>query len=235
MIRHLLLLLLLASGYLNAQQIASAVTDGTTTYDKQTLPSMSIQLDAPVEVVYDIWDDFWDERYDIDIDRTDKDGDNIAYLAEQVALRSLGDKNLDVYSSVGGNEQRTTVNLSLAYASNDVITRTNHQGDYRTASAILEEFRTYFYQRYFDEQLTQTRDELADLRDDSQDASKDAEKAREKIEKYEEKIEKYRRKIEEEREEVGDELQTAEEKSRRVRELEAQLQQLERTRKRYVG
>ena len=234
MIRLILPALILISGVVAAQQSAT-VTDGTTTYDKKTLPSMSIQLDAPVDLVYDIWDDFWDERYDIDIDRTDKDGDNIAYLAEQVPLRSLGDKNLDVYSSVGGNEQRSTVNLSLAYAENDVITRTNHGGDYRTASAILEEFRTYFYQRYFDEQLTDTRDELADLRDDSQDASEDADKARKKIAKYEDKIEKYRRKIEDTREDVGDELQTAEEKSERVRILEAKLQELERARKQYLG
>ena len=234
MIRPTLLLLFITSGFAAAQQTAT-VTDGTTTYDKKTLPSMSIQLDAPVEVVYDIWDDFWDERYDIDIDRTDKDGDNIAYLAEQVPLRSLGDKNLDVYSSVDGDEQRSMVNLSLAYAENDVITRTNHQADYGTASAILDEFRTYFYQRYFDEQLSDTRDELADLRDDSQDASEDAEKARKKIAKYEDKIEKYRRKIEDTREEVGDELQTAEEKSERVRALEAQLQDLERARKQYLG
>ena len=227
-------LILLSSALATAQQ-AATVTDGTTTYDKKTLPSMSIQLDAPVEMVYDIWDDFWDERYDIDIDRSDKDGDNIAYLAEQVPLRSLGDKNLDVYSSVGGNEQRATVHLSLAYAENDVITRTNHQGDYRTASAFLDEFRTYFYQRYFDEQLANKRDELADLRDDSQDASEDADKARKKIAKYEDKIEKYRRKIEDTREEVGDELQTAEEKSERVRALEAQLQDLERARKQYLG
>ncbi|WP_420460192.1 hypothetical protein [Neolewinella sp.] len=234
MIRLTLSLLILCSSLVSAQQ-AATITDGTTTYDKMTLPSMSIQLDAPVDVVYDIWDDFWDERYDIDIDRTDKDGDNIAYLAEQVPVRSLGDKNLDVYSSVGGNEQRTTVNLSLAYAENDVITRTNHEGDYQTASAILQEFRTYFYQRYFDEKLTDTRDELADLRDDSQDASKDAEKARKKIEKYEDKIDKYQRKIEDARENVGDELQTAEEKSERVRQLELQLQELERTRKQYLG
>ena len=232
--KYLSIVFFLCIGVLSAQQSATVV-DGTTTYDKKTLPSMSIQLDAPVDRVYDIWDDFWDERYDIDIDRTDKDGDNIAYLAEQVAVRNLGDKNLDVYSSVGGNDQRTTVNLSLAYTPTDVITRTNHEGDYRTASALLEEFRTYFYQRYFDTQLTTTREELADLRDDSQDASKDAEKARKKIAKYEDKIEKLNHRIEKTREDVGDELQTAEEKDQRVRELEAKLQELERTRKNYLG
>ncbi|CAH1000520.1 hypothetical protein LEM8419_01673 [Neolewinella maritima] len=232
--KQLLVLLLLSSTCLVGQQTAT-IKDGTTTYDKKTLPSMTIQLDAPVDRVYDVWDDFWDERYDIDIDRTDKDNDNIAYLAEQVALRSMGDKRMDVYSSVGGTKERAMVNLSLAYSDTDVVTATNHAGDYRTASALLQEFRTYFYQRYFDGQLNETQEELADLRDDSQDASKDAEKAREKIAKYEDKIEKLRRKIEDTREDVGDELQTAEEKSRRVRELEEKLQELRLARKKYLG
>ena len=211
------------------------IRNSTTEYDRKTMPSQVLSLDAPVDQVYDRWEEFWEDRYDIDIDRSDKDGSSIAYLAEQIGLAKLGDKQIDFYSNVDGSKESSTVSVTFAYADDDVVTATNHAATFRSVATYLDEFRTYFYQTYFDEQLAETRDELEDMRGDTQDASKDAQKAREKIEKYEDKIEKLRKKIEDTREEVGDELRTEEENARRVRELEARLQQLQSARKNYLG
>ena len=230
---RLTIALLLLTGYLTAQ--TSAIRNSTTEYDRKTMPSMTLTLDAPVDEVYDRWDDFWDDRYEVDIDRTDKDGNSIAYLAEQVSLANVGDKRIDLYSNVDGGEQTATVSMTLAYADDDIVTSTNHPAAFRAATSYLDEFRNYFYQRYFDEALAEIREELEDVRDDTEDASEDAQKARQKIAKYEKKIEKLREKIEDTREEVGEELETEEEKARRVRELEARLQQLQRERNNYLG
>ena len=228
------LLLLLVSTCVLAQQ-NSTVRATNTEYDQKTLPSMTVSIDAPVDEVYERWQDFWEDRYEIDIDRTDKDGNSIAYLAEQVRIPGMGDKGMDFYSNVDGGDQNATVSISFAYSDQDVVTSQNHPQDYQIAEGALQQFVTEFYRTYFDEQLEEVQDELTDIQDDAQDASKDAQRAREKIEKYEEKIEKLRRKIEETREEVGDELRTEEEKARRVRELEEQLQQLRTRRTNYVG
>lgn len=230
---RLTLVLLLLTGYLSAQ--STDTRNSTTEYDRKTMPSVTLTLNASVEEVYDRWDDFWDDRYEVDIDRTDKDGNSIAYLAEQVSLTKISDKRVDVYSNVDGGEQSASVSMTLAFADDDIVTAANHPAAFRAASGLLDEFRNYFYQRYFDEALAETQEELEEVRDDTEDASDDARKAREKIEKYEKKIEKLREKIEDTREEVGEELQTEEEKARRVRELEDRLQQLQRDRKNYLG
>ena len=216
-------------------QRTATITDGSTEYDKKTLPSMILDLDAPVEAVYEPWQDFWEERYSIKIDREDKDRKSIAYLAPQVNLPAVGDKNFDLYTNVYGDDQSSKVAVSMAYTDSDVIDRSKYPAGYAAGKAVLEEFRTYFYTKYFDTRLKETQEALEDVRDDRQSASKDAEKARSKIDKYEKKIEKLRRKIDDTREDVGDELQTSEEKAIRVRELEEQLQKLQQSRRNYLG
>ena len=226
-------LLVVACG-LTAQTMAT-VNESNVEYDKRTLPSLTITIEAPVEAVYDPWQDFWEDRYDIDIDRSDKDGKSIAYLAEQVNLSTVSPKALDLYSNVDGTDRVSTVSMALAFAERDLVTSVSQPEAFRAASALLQEFRTYFYTTYFDERIATVREDLSDLRDDSQDASKDAEKARRKIEKYQDKIKKLERRIEDTREEVGEELETAEEKATRVNELEAQLRNLESNRRKYLG
>lgn len=217
-----------------AQQQAT-ITEGTTEYDQRRLSSMTIALDAPVDAVYDRWEEFWEDRYDIDIDRTDKDGSSIAYLAEEIQLPGVSTAPVALYSNVDGTDQRSTVSISVATGDDMVITRSNDASAFEGASTKLREFQTYFYTRYFDERITDLRDDLEDARDDREDASSDATKAREKIRKYEEKIADLREKIEETREEVGEELEAAEENERRVLDLEAELQRLEQSRRKYLG
>ncbi|WP_157975884.1 hypothetical protein [Lewinella sp. IMCC34191] len=229
-----LLFTLAAAAPMLAQQQAN-ITETTTEYDKQRLSSMTISIDAPVDAVYDPWEEFWEERYDIDIDRSDKDGSSIAYLAEEILMTGVSTQPVYFYSNVDGTDERSTVSISVALDQSKVITRQNDAAAFKSAGDKLREFETYFYTRYFDEQLAEVRDELEDARDDREDASSDANKARKKIRKYEEKIKDLREKIEETREEVGEELEDAEENEQRVLDLEAELERIQRSRRNYLG
>ena len=221
--------LLLITNALSAQ-----VQSAMTTYDDQTFPSLRLTLDAPAEEVGEQWEDFLDDRYDVDIDRLDKDRNSMAYRAEQVVLPLVGQKNLDIYTKVTDVDNRTDVALALAYTAEDVVTKQAYPDAYSAAEAILNEFRTAFYTKYFDDQLADARDDLEDMRDDSQDDSKDAEKARRKIAKYRDKIDKYEERIIDLREEVGDELESSEDKALRAAELENRVREIERRRATYL-
>ena len=214
---------------------SARVTETTTEYDKKRLASQTITLDAPVDAVYDIWQDYWEDRYDIDIDRTDKDGSSIAYLAEDVTLSDISSKPFDLYSSVDGTDKVTTVSVSVGYDEDQVATRSNDPTAFRAAADKLVEFRTFFYTRYFDERIATVRESLDDAKEDREDASGDAEKARKQIAKYEKKIDDLRRRIEKTREDVGDELEAAENSEARVRELEEELRRLQSSSSNYVG
>ena len=228
-----LLFLTLVSTGIYAQ--SGRVTETTTEYDKKRLASQTLALDAPVEAVYDIWQDFWEDRYDVDIDRTDKDGSNIAYLAEDLSLSDISSKSFDLYSSVDGTDKVSTVSVSIGYDGDQVATSQNDPTAFRAAADKLMEFRTFFYTRYFDDRIATVRESLEDAKEEQEDASGDAEKARKQIAKYEKKIEDLRRRIEKTREDVGEELEAAESSEARVRELEEELRQLQSSRTNYVG
>jgi len=218
-----------------AFSLSAQVKTARTEFDKTTMEAMQIDIDADYKTVADVWEDFWEDRYEVDFDKLDKDRSSLAMLAEQASVPIISQKNADLYAKVGGTDESSRVSFAVAYTVNDVVTNETHPKSFQAASAIMLEFRTFFYTQYFDEKLSEARDDLDDIRDDSSDASKDAEKARSKIKKYEDKIAKYQDKIEKMREEVGDELETAEEKAARAKELEKKVRELERMRAKYLG
>ena len=205
-----------------------------TKFDKESYSSLRLTIDAPADEVEEAWEDFWDDKYDIDFDKLDKDRNSIAYRAEQVSLALISPKTMNLYSKVTDAENRSDVALAIVFSANDVVTSSSYPEAYRAAETLLNEFRTTFYTKYFDERIADVRDDLEDMRDDSQDDSKDAEKARKKIEKYRKKIADYEEKIVDLREEVGDELESSEEKARRAEELQTRLRELEQRRAQYL-
>jgi|GEM_PF-2081647 len=229
--KNLFLLLLFISG----ASLCAQVTSRSVEFDKSNFDALQITIDADYEVVADVWEDFWEERYDVDFDKLDKDRASIALKADQASVPIISQKNADLFSKIGGTKEKATVSFAVTFTENDVVTRKTHAKSYDASEAIMTEFRTFFYTRYFDEKLEKARKELDDTRDDSSDDSKDAAKARRKIEKYEDKIEKLKSKIEDERREVGDELESAEMKARKAKELQERVRELEKMRARYLG
>ncbi len=228
-------LFILAALFSLVQLSAQEVGVTSESYKKLNYESLVVLIDASPDLVEQKWEQFWDDRYDVNIKRFDRDNSGTAYLGEQVALPIISPKNLNLYSKISpvGNETRVT--LAMAFSENDIVTKGAHGTSFVAAEAMMKEFGNYFYTGYFDEQLKTVRDELEDVRDDRSDASDDVEKAKRKIDKYEKRIKKYQDRIDKERKEVGNELETAEEKARRIQTLEAQLRELERLRARYLG
>lgn len=229
--KYLLILLFATFSY----SIAAQVRTGPTEFDKTTMEALQMDIDADYKVVADVWEDFWDDRYDVDFDKLDKDRGSIAFKAEQASVPIISQKNADLFAKVGGTVESSRLSFAISFTVNDVVTMQAHPKSFEAAKAIMLEFRTFFYTSYFDKKLEEAREDLEDIRDDSSDASKDAEKARSKIKKYEDKIAKYRDKIDKMREEVGDELETAEEKALRAQELENRIRDLVRMKAKYVS
>jgi len=229
--KYLLIILSAIFAFPLSAQVGSARVE----FDKTTMESLQMDIDASYKEVADVWENFWEDRYEVDFDKLDKDRGAIALKAEQASVPIISQKNADLFAKIGGTEESSRVSFAIAYTVNDVVTESAHPKAFTAARAIMLEFRTFFYTQYFDTKLSAAREDLEDIRDDSSDASKDAEKARKKIEKYEDKIAKYQDKIEKMREEVGDELETAEEKAKRAKELEQKIRKIEQMRARYVG
>lgn len=212
----------------------SKVMSTTATYEKDAMAAQSITLDAGRSKVQDLWDQFWDERFDVDIDRFDREKSSASYLSEEVIVSTISDKTMDVLSKVSGSSNRSEVQLSIRFGYDMVVDNNKFPMEFKKAGMILDDFQTYFYERYFSEKITDLKDRLEDVRDEKEDAADDQSKASKKIAKYQDKIRKYEEKIIEEREEMGEERTVEASKADRLRELEKELSELERMRRRYV-
>lgn len=212
----------------------SAVKPVTATFNEQSVPSQSITLDAGKDKVEDLWDQFWDDRFDVDIDRSNRDKNSTTYLAEAVTVNIVSDKTMDVLSNVIGSENRSEVQLTVRFGYDVVVDQNTFPVEYGKTGMVLDDFQTYFYDRYFGERIAEVKDRLADVQDDKEDAVEDQSKAASKIRKWEDKILKYEEKIADARAEIGDEESIEASKADRVKELERELAELERMRRRYV-
>ena len=94
--KNLLLLLALAFTIgLNAQ-----ITSRSVQFDKMNFEALQTNIDANYETVADVWEDFWEERYDVDFDKLDKDKASITFKAEQASVPLISQKNADLFSKV---------------------------------------------------------------------------------------------------------------------------------------
>ncbi|MEM6397756.1 MAG: hypothetical protein AAF741_15510 [Bacteroidota bacterium] len=72
-----LILFLSVFSLINAQEIEAT----TTNFDDNTFSASQLTIDIPFDQVKDYWDEFWDDKYDIDIDRENRDRESETFLA----------------------------------------------------------------------------------------------------------------------------------------------------------
>ncbi|OAV45416.1 hypothetical protein A3850_013340 [Lewinella sp. 4G2] len=207
---------------------------GNIKYEDQSISSLKFSVDGPADEIEEAWEDYFDERYDLKLDKLDKDRGSIAYRNENATLTLLTSKPVTLYSKVAEIEGGAQISVAMTDA-NGAYTETNNATAMLAVRAMIEDFKNRFYTDYFDEQLEDARKELEDARDDSQDDTKDAERARKKIEKYRDKIADYEKKIQDLRDEVGDELLSAEEEAARAARIEDKIREIQVRRARYLG
>ncbi len=213
----------------------SYVEETSTTFDKRSMSAVMVRIDAPRDVVEDKWDEFWDDKYDVDIDKKDKDRNQITMVAEQVSIPAVSDKNFDLMTKVADSGDGSTVYMGVSFGYDVEASNTQYTSSYQAAKAIMRDFQTYFYDKYFGDQLAELNDELKDVRDDREDASEDQQKSKKKIEKWQKKIADYEEKIQDERDDIGEEIVTEQDKAEKVAELEQRIREIEQMKSRYMG
>ncbi|MGB3546678.1 MAG: hypothetical protein WBA17_06870 [Saprospiraceae bacterium] len=220
------------TGTISAQ---SYVEETSTTFDKRSMSAVMVRIDAPRDAVEDKWDEFWDDKYDVDIDKKDKDRNQITMVAEQVSIPAVSDKNFDLMTKVADSGDGSTVYMGVSFGYDVEASNTQYTSSYQAAKAIMRDFQTYFYDKYFGDQLAELNDELKDVRDDREDASEDQQKSKKKIEKWQKKIADYEEKIQDERDDIGEEIVTEQDKAEKVAELEQRIREIEQMKSRYMG
>ncbi|MEM7574237.1 MAG: hypothetical protein AAF433_15130 [Bacteroidota bacterium] len=211
------------------------MTNATVDYDGNVYTATQINLEIPQDKVKDYWDNYWDERFDIDVDREDRNRRSEVFLAEEVSIPAVNDKSFDLWSKLTElDEVKTTVSLTFSFGYDISANPENYPVAYRKSQEYLDEFSAFAYERYFDEQIEELQSQLNDLRDDREDAVDDQQKSNRRIERWMEKIEKLEGRIADERAEINEEENIEVNKEQRIAELERDLSSLERRKRSYL-
>lgn len=193
-------------------------------FDKVSMAAYEIQIDVAPDRVIDLWDDFWDDRYKVDVDREDRNRNREIYMAKEVTVESISDKQIDIYSSITTtDEERAKVSLGFGVGYDVYVNQENFGTIFAAAERILNEFEAYSYQTVYskiveerEKMLKDAIDEKEDLQDDIKKNESDIESAQKKIADLESEIKKAQQDNEEARKKV---VSTAE----RVSKLEVEL------------
>ena len=222
-----LLLVLLAQLTLTAQTI----TPTTTKLDKiDNARVISMEVDMERDIVVDIWKQYLDDKYDIELDRIDRSRNQETFRSESSKVTKLSAIPARLYAKVyESGDNRSTVYLSASTGGERMITESTHPLEYERMMAMLRGFHPYIYETYYGRQMDDIQkdmkkqeDELKDTRDDIDDRLRSNEKKREKIQELQREIEKNEERNREDRQKVT-------ELERAIAELRKRLGDVSRT------
>jgi polyhydroxyalkanoate synthesis regulator phasin len=187
-----------------------------------------LDVNASPDKVIDLWDQYWDKKHDVDVDREDRNRDREIYLAKNVEVTAISDKQMDVYSKIKTtDDNKTTVVLGIGFGYDVYASNDNYSEAFSAAKRVLEEFEQYFYHKYYTEKLVVLRENLEEAKGEAEDMRDDISKNERRIEGWRKDIEKARSNIadaEEDNEATREEMQT---QIKTVSELETTLRHLE--------
>lgn len=198
----LLLFALLLSIAAQAQNIR--VSETSTLMDKTNMNVAAVEIDAPRERVEEILIDYLEDRYSIDMDKKDKDKSYVTWQADQVDITALNNGKIDLWAKVAAmSDTRTNVMLAASKGYDNSISSANDDRGYRNLEIITENFSTYFYQKYYNNQVEVVNDKVKEVVDNRDDLTKESAKLTKDIANKEEEIVKLQKEIEEAKQQIA--------------------------------
>jgi len=197
-------------------------------FEDAEMAAYQIEINIAPDRVIDLWDDFWDDRYGVDVDRDDRNRDREIYLAKEIKVDDISDKPLDVYSMLTTTEKdKSTVSLGFGVGYEVFASKDQFSETFAAAERILNEFEAYSYQKYYHQQVEEWQKKLEDARDEKVEVEEAIAKRESNIEDWRRDIEKLENDIEKARKENISAQNELSEKKESVDSLEKELRAAE--------
>lgn len=216
----LVFLTLLFAGHLAYAQTFE-FTEGMVTHKDGLRSSIRVYLTPSPKDVKKAWKDYIEKEFDADVDGIGLFTNKDLLTAEQVQIRTISDKELDLYNEVLETPDRTEMNVFAALGYDVYLSKEKHPEAYEGLRTLTFNFVKSFLPNYLEKEIEDQREEVKDLQEDIVDMKK-------KIEKNKEKIES----LQKENVELEQKIVEAEAKlERSTSELDSKREKLEKTKK----
>lgn len=197
-------------------------------FEDAEMSAYQIDINIAPDQVIDLWDEFWDDHYNIDVDREDRNREREIYLAKEVSAEAISNKPFDIYSLLTTTaEDKTTVSLGFGLGYDIYAGKDQFQEVFQSAERILNEFEAFSYQKFYRQRVADWQKQLEDAREEKADLEEDIAKRESKIEDLVKDINDLRNDLEKARKKNEEARADLPQKTQRVYELERELRAAE--------
>ncbi|WP_020539209.1 hypothetical protein [Lewinella cohaerens] len=219
---------LFSMAILSISALAQSQAINKVSFEDVEIAAYQININIAPDRVIDLWDEFWDDRYNVDVDREDRNREREIYLAKKIQVESISSKSLDVYSKLTTTaKDNTTVSLGFGVGYDVYASKDQFSDTFAAAERILNEFETYSYQKFYSQQVEEWQKQLEDAKEEKVEVEEEIAKREDKIEGWQKDIEDLERDIEKARKEMEADRDNLPEKIKRMNALEEKLRTAE--------
>ena len=187
-------------------------------YDKQRVDALTVSIKPARKDIQKAFDDWMDDRYDINMKGGGLFSDKNMRQAEAVTIPAISDENITLMARTEERGGETYMTLFATRGLGNYIT----SADYRAFDGmerVFDAFLSDYLPEYYEERVAEAREELEDLRDDLADAEEDVQDNEKKIEKLRRENEELRTSMTELRQKITDAERNLNERERTRRQV----------------
>ena len=180
------------------------IMETTVEYDKTTVDALAVTLQPERKDVQEAFEDWMDDRYDINLKRGGLFANKRTQKAEDAIIPAISADRITFMTKTEevGDETRLYV---FAMRGNNPVDRADYKA-FTGMENIFDSFLSSYQPEYYEERVAEAREELEDLREDLKDAQDDIADNKEKIAK----LQKENTELEDKSAKLREEIKTAE-------------------------
>lgn len=178
-----LLLIFFLSATASAQ--VGRIEQTTVEHEKTRVDALTVTMKPERSDVQKAFDDWIDDRYDVNMKGGGLFSDKNMRRAEAVNIPAISTDNITLYTNTEERNGETRMTIFASRGNGNYVS----DGDYKAFSGledIMDNFLSSYLPEYYEERVAEAKEELEDLK-------KDQKKAREDIADNEERIKKLNR------------------------------------------
>lgn len=194
----------------------------TVEYDKQRVDALTVSMTPERKDIQKAFDDWMDDRYDINMKGGGLFSDKNTRRAEAVNIPTVSAEKITLFTRT---EERSGETRMTIFASRGLGNFVDN-GDYSAFTGledVFDSFLSSYLPEYYEERVSEAREILEDLRKDLTDARDDVTKNEEKIRDLERENEKLRTDMRDLEKKIYDAEQTLNKRERTKEEVRREV------------
>ncbi|MDF1698375.1 MAG: hypothetical protein P1U56_21170 [Saprospiraceae bacterium] len=168
---------------ISAQTLSYSI--GEIEYKEDVVKTIKITLDPKPETIKDVFEDWMDDYYNVDLDGKKFLFFDKKYLtAKGIVIPEISTRKIDLIVSVDETEMNSTkLDVFASFGYNNWIQPNEHYSEFAALEGIVYQFVADYLPEYYLDKVEDVREELTDLKDNESEMQEELVENKEDLEK----------------------------------------------------